>query len=294
MTIKKYIFLICFLSAGFTAYGQEATEETEPVEPVMEMTYVKDTYGNVNLRVSMINYVNRQPVPLQGLDIVFSAGEDSLIRIGEVSTDEEGMAVQVLENNSHLPVNEAGEIHYFAEYEGSENILSAYYDVYIVDADLEMTLSLVDSVKTVSVLAYTLSEGEKIPVADEDVYVYVARMFNDLPLGEDFLDENGEYLVEIPDDIPGNIDGLIEIIVRFNDHYMFGTVEKRQEIKWGVPTDPQIPLSRRTLWTQIAPMWMVITLSILLTGVWSHYIYVIVQLFRIHRIAKKEKQTELV
>ena len=297
MIFIRKILLILFLFSGFTASGQEAEESNEPaedIEPVMEMTYLKDMDGRINLRTSMVDYVNRQPFPLGGLQINFFAGEDSLINLGIVTTDEDGMAILELGGNIALPLTEAGEIRYYAQYEGDEGILTAEYEMYIVDSSIEMKLEMVDSVKTVKVRAYSVKEGEEIPVSDEDIYVYAARMFKDLPLGEDFLDENGEIVVEAPDDIPGNIDGDIEIIARFNDHYLYGTVEKHQTVRWGVPTDPHIPVSRRTLWTQIAPVWMIITLSVLLTGVWSHYIYVVVQLFRIRRIAKKEKQINLV
>ena len=39
---------------------------------------------------------------------------------------------------------------------------------------------------------------------------------------------------------------------------------------------------------------VIITLSIMLTGVWSHYIYVIIQLIRLRRIARKEEPASLV
>lgn len=297
MIRNRNILLIIILLTGLRISGQdveEAAEPAGPIEPVMEMTYLKDTDGNINLGVSMVNYVNRQPVPFGDLKIDFYAGEDSLVNLGSMTTDEDGMAILVLGDNSGLPVTAGGEIRYYAEYEGDEGVLPAEYEVYIVDASVEMTLEMVDSVRTVKVRAFTPVEGDEIPFADEDIYVYVARMFNDLPLGEDFLNENGEFTVEVPDDIPGDINGNIEIIARFNDHYLFGTVEQRQKVQWGIPTDPQIPMSGRTLWTQIAPLWMIITLSILLTGVWSHYIYVVIQLFRIKRIAREEKQTNLV
>lgn len=292
MKIYKYLFLFVLLAAGFALYAQEATQD-EPVEPVMELTYLKDTHGNVNLRCSLLNYVNRQPLPLTGLNVIFYAGEDSVLRLGEVQTDDEGMAVLVLEETGHLPAGEDG-TRYYAEYEGGDNILPAEYEMYITDVKLDMKLRLVDSVKTVTLKAWSLVDGVEIPVADEDVYVYVARMFNDLPLGEDFLDENGEFVLEVPDDIPGDSVGFIEIIARFNDHYLFGTVENRQVIQWGVPSQLDFLVSHRTLWTQIAPIWMIVTLTILLTGVWSHYIYVIFQIIKIHRLGKREKQTDLV
>jgi hypothetical protein len=43
----------------------------------------------------------------------------------------------------------------------------------------------------------------------------------------------------------------------------------------------------RELWTPIAPLWMIITLIIMLTGVWAHYIYAIIQLVLIKRSKNK-------
>ena len=293
MKIKRYIFLLLLFAAGSVLLAQEAAEEPEPIEPVMEFLFLKDTEGKTNLSVSLVNYVNRQPVPLPGLEVAFYAGEDSLVSLGRTMTDNEGMAVVVLEETGHLPSGPDG-IRYFAEYEGTDEILAAEYEVYIMDVNVDMRLELVDSVKTITLRAWSVIDDEEVPVADEDIYVYVDRMFMDLPLGEDFLDENGEFTMEMPDDIPGDPDGYIEIIARFNEHYLFGTVEKRQIIKWGVPTQYDTVAAQRTLWTQIAPVWMIVTLTILLTGVWSHYIYVVISLIRVKRLAKKEKLTDLV
>lgn len=293
MKAIQYLFLLVILSVSCNLHAQETTEETEPIEPSMEMTYLKDSHGKINLRVNLVNYVNRQPVPLVGLKVVFHAGEDSLVNLGEVVTDADGHAVMKMDNINNLPAGPDG-IRYYAEYEGQDDILPADYEIFIIDANLEMELSLVDSVKTVSLKAWSLVDGEKLPVADEDVYVYIGRSFRDLPIGEDFLDENGEIIFEVPDDIPGNPEGIIEMIARFNDHYLFGTVENRQEIKWGVPTYYDTVAAERTLWTQIAPLWMIITLTILLVGVWSHYTYVVISIIRVKRLGKKEKQSELV
>jgi hypothetical protein len=298
MRFRKYLLLLVLMVSGLLLAAQEVQEEVpaeeEPIEPVMELIYLKDTEGKINLRSTMVNYVNRLPVPLPGLGIDFFAGEDSLVALGSLITDAEGLAVLELEGEHDLPVSADGSVRYFAEYPGTDNIFSAEYEVYINDVNLEMSLDLVDSVKTVSLRAYSLVDGEEVAVADEDVYIYVKRMFRDLPVAEDFLDENGEYMTEIPDDIPGDAEGNIEIIARFNDHYLFGTVEKRQTMQWGVPAEYDFAVSKRTLWTQIAPLWMVITLSILLLGVWSHYMYVVIQLFKLRRLADKEESSSLV
>jgi hypothetical protein len=287
--IKLYITTAVILLMGFSLHAQEATEEKEPIEPVMELMYLKDTDGKIHLRSTMVDYINRMPVPLPGLKVVFQAGDDPVEYLGELITDADGIAELILEENPEWPGYADGEIRFYAEYEGSEDIMFADAEVYVTPVTLEMELEMIDSVGYVSLRAFTTMEGEKVPVADEDVYVYVKRMFSDMPIGEDFLDENGEYEVEVPDDIPGNAEGDIEIIGRFNDHYMFGTVEQRETIRWGIPTEHKLPGGQRTLWTQIAPLWMIITLSIMLLGVWGHYTYVIISLFRIRSESRKQK-----
>ena len=103
------------------------------------------------------------------------------------------------------------------------------------------------------------------------------------------LDDNGEISIEFPDDLPGDAEGFLEVVVRFDEHYLFGNVEKRQRMQWGQATRHKIPESYRALWTQIAPLWMIVTLSIMLAGVWSHYLYVIIQLIRIKKMGKKSE-----
>ena len=67
MKMKKFIIPCVLIIAGFSVVGQEVPAEEETVEPVMEMIYLKDSEGNINLRSNMVNYVNRMPVPLSVL-----------------------------------------------------------------------------------------------------------------------------------------------------------------------------------------------------------------------------------
>lgn len=294
MKLRTNIILLIFLLSGSALLAQETETSNEPIDPVMELTYLKEFDGTVNLRVSMVNYVNRIPVALPDLDISYYSGEGSEIELGTVKTDRDGRAVFQLESLKEMPASEDGTIRFFTEYKGTDMIHPTEAEIYIMDVNLSVELEMIDSIGTVTVRAFILENAEEVPVMDEDVYVYVSRMFADLPLGEDFLDEKGEFSIEVPGDIPGDAEGFIEIIARFDDHYLFGTVESRHMAQWGVATHHEIPGPRRTLWTQIAPKWMIVTLTILLVGVWSHYIFVIFQLFRIKKLGKTEERTNLV
>ena len=285
--MRKYLIIAVLLVIVVPKLAIALPQEAgDPVDPVLELFYTKDTDNKMWLKATLVYYVDRQPIILDGHQVKFYAGEDSLLLLGEIKTDEEGVALLQINNYPKQSEDIDGVVRYFAEYQGNDSILPTEMDLSIKDVNLELIVELIDSVKTVQAIASMESEGEMVPVADEDIYFYVPRMFSDLPVGEDFLDEEGQITIEFPEDIPGDADGFLEVVVRFDEHYLFGTVEKREKIQWGIPTLHKIPEDQRALWTQIAPMWMIITLSIMLIGVWSHYIFVIIQLIRIKRLGK--------
>ena len=69
--------------------------------------------------------------------------------------------------------------------------------------------------------------------------------------------------IEFPSDLPGDKEGNLVIIAKIEENATYGNVEKRETIKWGLPTDYSVPVTHRALWTKIAPQWMIYTLSVL-------------------------------
>ena len=153
---------------------------------------------------------------------------------------------------------------------------------------LNMALTEADSIKTVTVTAHTFENGQEVPVTGETVSVFVPRMFSNFIIGEISLDEAGTASIEFPSDLPGGKDGNLTIVAAFIDNSTYGNVEKRELKHWGIPTD-YLPESHRALWTQRAPRWMIYTLSVLLAGVWGHYIFAVISLVRIKLNANKLK-----
>ena len=113
-----------------------------------------------------------------------------------------------------------------------------------------------------------------------------------LPIGELTLDESGSAYMEFPSDLPGDTTGYLTIIAKFDDNPTYGNVEKSETLQWGVPTYYSVPKSHRALWTKTPPKWMIYTLSILLAGVWGHYLFALISLIRIKRDANKHAKEE--
>jgi hypothetical protein len=284
--LKALTLLTLIISTSFSSFSQEAKKIT----PYLTVQYSKDTDNQRVLQTTLTYSMNRMEIPLPGMEVSISVGSQSEKHLAAILTDEKGIARYKLDDNLTLPVNKEGFWDFSTGYSGNDSIESISSELSVKDVDLEMVLSEIDSLKTINLTAFTSENGKKKPVSDETVTIFVPRMFSILPVGDVYLDKNGTANFEFPSDIPGDNEGNLTIIARFDDNPTFGNVEKSTVQKWGLPRDNYTPGSHRALWTKSPPMWMIITLSILLMGVWGHYFFAIISLIRIKIEAKREKQ----
>ena len=99
--------------------------------------------------------------------------------------------------------------------------------------------------------------------------------------------------MEFPLTLVGDSLGNLTVIAQIDEHDSFGYVKGEATCGWAIPKHLQSQdKPTRQLWTPVAPIWMMITLIILLAGVWGHYIYAVVELVKIKKSAKKEAVQE--
>jgi hypothetical protein len=287
---KKDYIIILFCLFAFTntvPVFAQADEEVTVISPYMEFKYLKNTNNQRTLNAGLFEATGIGLVPLPGLRVKFYTNMEEMELLGEALTNNKGIASYIIPDNMKLPVDEENNWWFYAEFEGAEGIEMAMEELTLMDVHLGMTLTENDEEgRLVHLTAYTLVDGEKVPVTDEDIYVFVPRMFSMLPVGEGYF-EDGEAVIEFPGDIPGDEHGKLTVIGRFEDHWQFANVEKRIDTNWGVPSSHEIAETHRALWTQIAPLWMIITLSVMLVGVWGHYLFAIISIIRIKRTGNK-------
>jgi hypothetical protein len=278
------VFLISVISVPL--FSQDKTI----ISPYISFNYFKNSDDLRYLQTALTYSANRMEIPLPGMEISFYTGSDKKELLGTGITNEKGIATIDLSEIISLPKNDNGLFAFSTEFAGNDTIASGSSDLLIRDVRLEMILSEADSIKTISLSAFTSKNDKDVPVSGEAVNVYVTRMFSLLPVGEATLDENGTATLEFPSDLPGDAEGDITIISRFEEHPDFGNVERKVVAKWGIPKVNSAPVAHRALWTKTPPWWMIITLSILLTGVWGHYLFAIISLIRIKRDSKKNEE----
>jgi hypothetical protein len=262
--------------------------------PYIQLQYFKNSDDSRFLQTTLTYSLNRMEIPLPGMEISFFSDGAGKELLGTALTNEKGVARFEVTNNISLPLNREGLWAFSTQFNGNDTIKAGSSEISVKDVKLEMTLSEVDSIKTITLKAITSENKKEIPVSGEVVMIYVPRMFSLLPVGEATLDENGTANLEFPSDIPGDSEGNLTIISRFDENPTFGNVEKKIDKKWGIPASNSVPVAHRALWTKTPPMWMIITLSILLTGVWGHYLFAIISLIMIKRDSNKNKNKKII
>jgi hypothetical protein len=284
------IYSILFLLPSFSLslFSQGA----EKIKPYIQLQYLKNTDDQRLLQTALTYSKNRMELPLPGMEIAFYSGNEPKKLVSKVVTDNKGIAKLTLGNDIKLNSENGGKWTFSSEFTGNDTIEAGTSDVTVTDIKLELTLSVADTVKTVAVKAVTFEGGREKPVSGEVVKVYVPRMFSLLPVGELTLDDAGTASIEFPSDLPGDKEGNLIVIAKIEENATFGNIEKRETIKWGLPTDYSVPVTHRALWTKTAPKWMIYTLSILLAGVWGHYLFAVISLIRIKIDAVRKAKEE--
>jgi hypothetical protein len=287
------LFAVFFTGSCLATIKADTT--SGPVDTRLSLNYLNLSNDSVNLTAVLSIRRNDNTLNLENATIAFSAsGEGSPQDIGKATTNQEGIASLTIHVGQLKPDKE-GLITYTAAFTGNEHYTEATAEARAKPARIKLFFIIIDSIKTLKVTATQInSAGNDAPIPGETVMIYVPRLFSLLKIGEISLDDTGEGTIEFPKGIVGDTLGNLTVLARIEEHDQFGFVQGKNTINWGVPKQyykAEVP--SRELWTPIAPLWMIITLIIMLLGVWAHYVYAIYELVMIKKISKKPQPGNL-
>lgn len=300
MKTKLFKFSVIAILIGLFTNTNSIAQENEAKN--FKMLYKFSTTKQAdNSRLLEVSFIARHKkdrknkLPVFEAEINFYNVSDlEDILLGTVKTDKTGFARLILPENQSYVKDIDGYINFKAVFEKTDAIKSYEKSVAVKDLILDLSLIEIDSVKTVILKAFTLdSLKTAIPVTEADVIFSVGGMISNMPIEEGSI-EDGQYEFEFPTNIPGNVDGNIEVFVNIEDHDDFGNVIQKKNVNWGT-FNKQIKEDSNTLWSVVAPIWMYVVLSILLIGVWANFAYSIFNLFKIRKEGKEleiELETE--
>jgi cytochrome c5 len=132
-------------------------------------------------------------------------------------------------------------------------------------------------------------KNDSIPLKGAEVLLYAKRYFGRLQI-EKVKQTNiqGSVLFDFPRDLPGDKTGNIELIAQINDD-IFGEVTVSKPLKIGIPTDKPSLTEKRAIWNvnAKAPIWILLTYTIVVIGVWAFLIFIILGILKIKKASKK-------
>ncbi len=281
-------FLLCFCFLGSSA--QNKKDSVTDITPSLNFSYLN---SNDTIILTANIFVKRDAgvFAIKNAIIEFKATGDKETRdLGLAIADEEGNAVLKLVPASVIPKDKDGKTNYYAIFNGKGKYQPARETFSAKSAHITVNFSKEDSLRFILVTANQIdSKGDIKPIQKEKIIIYVPRLFNLLKIGEADLNEAGTCKVDYPGDLVGDSLGNITVIARIEESDKYGNVQGQSSISWGTPKQYYLAEKpTRQLWSPIAPIWMIVTLIIMLSGVWAHYIYAVIQLIRIKRLSKKK------
>lgn len=278
-----------FVALIFTVYGNAQENVTDNYKMAFKFKTLKQDDNSRLLEVDFTgkNKKDRKDIiPVYNAEIKFFSvlNEDELF-LGSSKTSQEGIAQITLPENQEYLTDENGNINLTAIFEGNDVLEESSDEITVKNVHLELDLKEIDSVKTVLVSAYSIDKlGEKIPLEETDVLIYVQGMLSKMKIAEGTISD-GAYEFVFPTDLPGDANGDLTVFSVIDDHDEYGTVIQKKTQNWGV--FQKIPKSsKNTLWSKAAPIWMYVVLTILLVGVWANYIYTFINLSKIKKEGK--------
>lgn len=208
------------------------------------------------------------------------------VLLGKSKTNGTGKAILELNSDINNLKNDTGLMAFKAVYEGNDKTEASEFEFVGMDVIIELDYQLVDSVKTIMGTAYALNKkGEKVNLSGFEIAFFTPSLFGMLSIGAGYL-EDGACTLNFPKKLPGDSAGNIEVYAKIIDNEIYGNIAYSKVCNWAKKHAKFIPQHRK-LWTSDPPLWMIITLFILIFGVWSHYMFIFYKMWKIHKAGKQ-------
>jgi mono/diheme cytochrome c family protein len=140
--------------------------------------------------------------------------------------------------------------------------------------------------KKIKVIANEVKGNKTEPLSTIELELYAKRYFGNLPIDEPKLtNANGEAFFDYTDSIPGDSVGNINFIVKINTEGLTG-FKKDSTIKAGSKNIAKSLIDTRAMWTigKMAPIWLILSYSLVVIAVWTVIIYIVLQIIKIRKM----------
>ncbi len=281
------VTLIGLILSGFSILFDPSGEDKAPVRVYLESFRNAEMH---QLSVRVLSKTEKRYLPAAGVEVFLYSSEiiDSNL-LGTIVTASNGQGTYTFSPAQFESAEKTKVAKYFAVIHENENLKGKETAISVEDVNLSVKYIIEDSIKQIYVnVTETDSTGNTIPQEDVQIKFLVERPLSPLPVGDEYntTDEEGNVSMEFPDDLPGDTEGNLKILVRIVENEKYGSVEVSKIIKWGIPIFVSDKTIERSLWASSAnaPIALLIFINALILAVWGVIFYIVNKLFRIRKI----------
>lgn len=257
------LLIACFIAGSFTQVNAQSKLRTR-----LRGSYEKLSTNERRISVALMKGSGRTLGMVPGAEIQLTVlDQGNELELTSLTTNEDGEAVLYIEAGYVFPKDEEGFSIVNANYIGNDTLRATSREIKFKDLMIDLSFEIADSIKHVIVSTYEVdSAGENVPVKDIRLNLGVERLYSTYYIESIETNEEGIAELDFPDDIPGDSLGNILVLAKLDDDDDYGTVTKSKEVNWGTIVDYTVQVHHRSLFGDEAPLWMIISVSIILAG----------------------------
>ena len=130
--------------------------------------------------------------------------------------------------------------------------------------------------------------GEQEKLTETPVNICVKRAFGNLPIGQALTNKNGAADFTIPEDIIGDEEGFVTVVVSLGEDFEAKKVTLEKAKIGTIKATPKL-IKRGVIWSTNSniPMWMLLSYLGAVGGAWLAIFYVIFQIIKIRKFSKE-------
>jgi mono/diheme cytochrome c family protein len=160
----------------------------------------------------------------------------------------------------------------------------------IAEKNIKMNMYCDYKKHKIYVLCNEITKDNRIvPVDSAEIQLLAARYFGNLPVAASKLtNKRGEVTFDFPKEIPGNKYGTVTLISRVNDETgLLGEAETSIKAGIGIAINTVSLTAERAMWNvrSKAPIWVMLSYSLVVIVVWGFILYIIISVARIKNIS---------
>ena len=274
------LFLLIFLVVPSITYAQKKARTR------VRAYYQKLDNLNKEIKIILTSGSGKSMQGIAGADILIrSTGGEEPVDLATIQTDAEGVGILQVEDGYIFDYNEDGFIELRASFKGNDTLRASNRKLEFKNLELAVDFEEVDSLRIVKVTAKQDSLGVKSPIEEIEVEIGVQRMHSVLVLEKLETNRKGVVEYELPADIPGDDTGTLNCVIRVFEDNDYGTVTTKAVNNWGTIVDYNHTAIGRSLFGDEAPLWMIIGVIIVLGGAWFHFIWAVIKVWKIKKLA---------